>query len=72
MRRREFVAALGSIALLPSGLVRAQQREGIRTVGIIMPYPETDTEVQDRVAALRQALQGFGWRASDNLRFEER
>jgi putative tryptophan/tyrosine transport system substrate-binding protein len=37
-----------------------------------MPYPETDAEVQDRVAAFREALEKLGWRAGENLRFEER
>jgi putative ABC transport system substrate-binding protein len=37
-----------------------------------MPYPETDAEVQDRVAAFRHGLQEFGWRAGENLQLDER
>jgi putative tryptophan/tyrosine transport system substrate-binding protein len=37
-----------------------------------MPYLESDAEVQDRVAAFRQELQGRGWRVGENLQFEER
>jgi putative tryptophan/tyrosine transport system substrate-binding protein len=72
MRRREFVAALGGLALARASAARAQQAGRARTVGILMPYPETDAEVQDRVAAFRQELQRFGWRTGENLRVHER
>jgi putative tryptophan/tyrosine transport system substrate-binding protein len=72
MRRREFIAGLGSTAAiwpLPAG---AQQPERIRRIGILWPYPEADTDSQSRVASLRQALQDLGWTEGRNLRFDTR
>jgi hypothetical protein len=70
MRRREFIATLGYVAAGSSGW--AQSADHTRRVGIIMPFAETDADGQGRVAAFRQELQRFGWRAGENLRIEER
>jgi putative ABC transport system substrate-binding protein len=71
MRRRDFtVAWLGGLSL--TWAAWAQQPNRLRTVAIVMPYPETDAEVQDRVAAFREELRKFGWQAGENLRFDER
>ena len=71
MRRRDFtVAWLGGFPL--AWAAWAQQANRIRKVAIIMPYSETDAEVQDRVAAFRHELRKFGWQAGENLRFDER
>jgi putative tryptophan/tyrosine transport system substrate-binding protein len=72
MRRREFIAGLGSTAAiwpLPAG---AQQPERMRRIGILWPYPEADPDSQSRSASLRQALQDLGWTEGRNLRFDYR
>ena len=50
----------------------AQQPPRLRRVGILMPFPPNDTVYQSRVGALRQELQRLGWRAGDNIEFDER
>jgi putative ABC transport system substrate-binding protein len=72
MRRREFIAGLGSTAAIwpiPAG---AQQPERMRRIGILWPYPEADPDSQSRSASLRQALQDLGWTEGRNLRFDYR
>jgi putative ABC transport system substrate-binding protein len=70
MKRREFLVTLVGAAIARSGEASAQHEP--KVVGIILPYPETDAEVQERVAALREALQSLGWRAGRNVAFLER
>jgi putative ABC transport system substrate-binding protein len=70
MRRREFIAGLTGVAAWPLA-ARGQQAGSVRRVGIVMPYPESDAEVQDRVEAFRQELRSRGWRG-ENMRFDER
>jgi putative ABC transport system substrate-binding protein len=76
MRRREFItliggAAAGSSLLWPLA-ARAQQPDGVRRVGVLMGFAESDTEWQARLTAFRTALQGFGWTDGRNLRFDIR
>jgi putative tryptophan/tyrosine transport system substrate-binding protein len=71
MNKREFITLLGGAAAWPLA-ARAQQPDRMRRIGILMPYPPTDTEHQSRVAVLRQELQQLGWTRGGNLEFDER
>jgi putative tryptophan/tyrosine transport system substrate-binding protein len=72
MRRREFIAGLGSTAASWPLPARAQQPGRIRRIGILWPYPEADPDSQSRIASLRRALQDLGWTEGRNLRFDTR
>jgi len=54
IRRREFIAALGSAAVAWPLAARAQQG-GAQRVGILMPLAETDGEGQRQVKAFKEA-----------------
>jgi ABC-type uncharacterized transport system substrate-binding protein len=71
MRRREFIAGLGSAAAWPLA-VRAQQGDRMRRVGIFIPSLKSDPRAQSGVAAFVQAFQTLGWSEGRNVSFEFR
>jgi putative ABC transport system substrate-binding protein len=72
MRRREFIAFVGSTAAAWPLTVRAQQREQVRRIGVLMNVAPEHPEGQPAVAAFQQALQQLGWSDGRNARFEIR
>ena len=71
MKRREFIAALGSTAAWPV-VASAQQPERVRRVGVLMGIAANDLEAQTRLAAFVQALQQLGWTEGRNVRIDYR
>ena len=71
MRRRTFIAGLGSAAAWPV-VVRAQQAERVRRIGMLTGLASDDQEAQTRNAAFLQALQELGWTVGRNLRIDYR
>src|SRR5215472_12101725 len=72
MRRREFLGAVGATAAAWPLAARGQQGEPMRRIGILMPFPPTNSEIQTRVRAFREELRKLGWAASVNVQFDER
>jgi len=70
IQRREFIVTLGGAAALPLA-ARAQQRERVRRVAIVMPYAKGDSEHEARVRAFKQELAKLGWTDGGNIRFDE-
>ena len=60
MRRRQFIAGLGSAAAWPVW-ARAQQAERVRRIGVLLPGDENDPEGKARISAFTQALTDLGW-----------
>jgi putative ABC transport system substrate-binding protein len=71
MKRRDFIALLGGAAAWPLA-ARAQQANGMRSIGMLMAYAETDQEGQTLVATFRKALATLGWEEGRNIRIEAR
>jgi putative ABC transport system substrate-binding protein len=64
MRRREFIAGLGSAAAWPAA---ARQR-----IGVLMSGDENDPEEKLRLSAFTKALVDLGWTDGRNVRMELR
>jgi ABC-type uncharacterized transport system substrate-binding protein len=71
IRRREFMALLGSAAAWPIA-ARAQQPDRVRRIGVLMPLAEDDPVGQARVAAFLQGLRGSGWINRGNVQIDYR
>src|SRR5262245_54136652 len=71
MRRREFLGWLGGAAALPLA-ARAQQRERMRRIGLLLPAAADDSQFQVRVGAFLQELALSGWSIGQNLRVDTR
>jgi putative tryptophan/tyrosine transport system substrate-binding protein len=71
MRRREFIAGLGSAAACPL-TVRAQQGDRARRIGVLMSYDENDPVPKPRLSAFTRAVADLGWTDGRNLRMDLR
>jgi putative ABC transport system substrate-binding protein len=71
MRRRDFIAGLGSAASWPLA-ARAQQGARVRRIGVLMPYDENDPLGKTIVSAFIQALVDLGWTDGRNMRMDLR
>ena len=71
MKRRQFIAGLGSAAAWPLA-ARAQQDTRMRRIGVLMPFDENDPEGKRRLSAFTQALADLGWSDGRNVRMDIR
>jgi ABC-type uncharacterized transport system substrate-binding protein len=72
MRRREFITLLGGGAAAWPLAARAQQRDRMRRIGILMNLAADDPQGQTRVAAFLQGLQEAGWAVGRNVQIDIR
>src|SRR5436309_5341546 len=72
MRRREFLAFLGSVVAAWPLAARAQQPERVRLIGVLMNRAADNPDGQDRIAAFHQGLQELGWNVGRNVRIDTR
>jgi putative ABC transport system substrate-binding protein len=67
MRRREFIALLGGVAIARPLEALAQQPDRLRRVGVLMSTAESDPHEVASVAAFVQSLETLGWVPGRNL-----
>jgi putative tryptophan/tyrosine transport system substrate-binding protein len=70
MKRREFIAGVGSAVAWPSA-VRARQRERMRRIGVLMNI-RADGSDEGNLAVFLQTLQQLGWIEGRNVQIETR
>src|SRR5262245_29634867 len=71
LQRRTFITLLGGATAWPLA-ARAQQRERVRRIGVLMNTAADDTVFQTRVGAFLQGLALLGWTIGRNVRTEIR
>jgi putative tryptophan/tyrosine transport system substrate-binding protein len=71
MKRREFIAGIGSAAAWPLA-ARAQKSDRVRRIAVLMGLDENDPEAQQRFTAFREALRKLGWIENDKIRMVAR
>ena len=71
MKRREFIAGLGSAAAWPIAAL-AQQADRVRRIGVLMAGDENDPLRKSTVSAFTQALADLGWTDGRNMRMDLR
>jgi putative ABC transport system substrate-binding protein len=71
VKRRDFIAGLGSAAAMPL-VARAQPGDHIRRIGVLLPFDENDPEGKFRYSAFTQALADLGWTDGRNVRMDVR
>src|SRR5262249_26983496 len=72
MRRREVLGLVGGAAATWPLSSRAQQREPMRRIGVLMNTAADDPESLARVTAFAQGLQELGWIDGRNVRIDYR
>jgi putative ABC transport system substrate-binding protein len=71
MKRRAFIAGLGSAAAWPLA-ARAQQGDRVRRIGLLIPGDENIPDQKPRLFAFTQALADLGWTDGRNVRMDLR
>jgi hypothetical protein len=71
VNRRAFITLLGGAAAWPRA-ARAQQRERMRRIGVLLPAAPDDAEQQSWLGAFLQGLAQSGWITGRNIRIEIR
>jgi len=71
MRRREFIAGLGGVAVLPQ-IARAQQRDRVRRIGVLEGFIESDPLNTASLRETFQELSRLGWETGRNLQIDQR
>jgi putative tryptophan/tyrosine transport system substrate-binding protein len=71
MRRREFIAGLVGVTAWPL-VARAQQLGGVRRVGVLMGFNESDPEAKGWLDRFTLGLAELGWTGDRNVRIEVR
>jgi putative ABC transport system substrate-binding protein len=72
MKRRKFMTLLGGAAIAWPLAARAQQRERMRRIGMLMTYAADDPAGQARLLAFAQELAQSGWIDGRNVHINVR
>ena len=72
MRRRKFIALLGSALVTWPVAALAQTVNRVRRIGFLGNWAEEDAEAAKRLAALKLRLQELGWIEGKNLQIDVR
>jgi putative ABC transport system substrate-binding protein len=72
LQRRQFISLLGGAAAAWPLAARAQRRERVRRIGVLMSFAASDPDAQLRVSAFDKGMRDLGWLEGRNLHTEYR
>jgi putative ABC transport system substrate-binding protein len=72
IRRREFMTLLGGGAVGWPIAARAQQPDGVRRIGVLLGFAESDPVARTYLVAFRDGLRKLGWAEGRNVRIDVR
>jgi putative tryptophan/tyrosine transport system substrate-binding protein len=72
LRRRQFLTLLGGAAAAWPLAARAQPSDEVRRIGVLMGYPESDSDARAWYGAFREALEKLGWTEGRNIKIDTR
>src|SRR5262249_50690177 len=72
VKRRDFITLLGGAAVVWPLAARAQQREQMRRIGVLVSAVEVDPKQLEYITAFAQGLAELGWSVGRNVRIEYR
>jgi ABC-type uncharacterized transport system substrate-binding protein len=72
LKRREFITLLGGGAAAWPLAGRARPSDQVRRIGVLMGYPERDSDARAWYAAFREVLQKLGWTEGRNIQIDTR
>jgi len=72
MRRRSFIAGLGSASVALPIIAQAQQSERTRRIGVLMTLASDDKRGQTFISAFVERLQQLGWTNGGNAQIDIR
>ncbi len=72
MHRRKVITLIGGAAATWPLVARAQQSDRMRRIGVLIGTAERDLDGQNRLTALRKAMQELGWLDGQNMRIDVR
>ena len=72
MRRRDFIALLGTATVTWPRTLVAQGRGELRRIGVLMELAASDPQARSNVAALQRGLYKLGWSQGGNLGIDYR
>jgi putative ABC transport system substrate-binding protein len=72
MQRRQFIGLLNSAVMASALAARAQQRERMRRIGVLMSLSADDPESPARIAAFLQGMAELGWADRRNMAIDYR
>jgi len=72
VKRREFITLVGGVAAVWPLAARAQHRERVGRIGVLMSLAADDAVARARIGALQQGLQQLGWIEGRTLHIDYR
>ena len=72
MKRRTLGVLLGGFSATLARTGSAQTRDGLRRLGVLLPYGEADAKSQGHLALLREQLGKLGWSDGRTLKIDVR